>query len=251
MSLKDFRFYLIGFCLLFLVSIFTQHAAFAHVTLLEPTGGETLEGDSNFTIKWETDEEIVPDENWDIRFSRDNGQNWDVVTTNLPATTLEFDWSVPNINTTQGRIEVIEDLPEGSDEGARSPAFTITRSGSGAKAFTFNCETPFEDGPGGLEILVMRLGDEQSCIMQLTDPTSNKAKEVFTKMRKGLGTPIEIVPVTETINDNGELEFIIRATETGITWAAWAVSDNEIGRKFTRKAYKNRTAWGLFIEVVE
>ena len=249
MSLKNFRFNIVGCCLLFTLSVFTHQATFAHVTMLAPTGGETLEGNSNFTIKWDVDEEVASDENWDIRFSRDNGQNWDVVTTNLPSTTREFNWSVPNINTTQGRIEVIEDFPEGSDEGARSPAFTVTRSST--KAFTFNCETAFEDGPGGLEMLVMHLGDEQSCILQLTDPDPNKVMEVFTKMRKGLGTPIEIVQAVETINDDGELEFIIRATDVGITWAAWAVSDKRFSRKFTRKTYKSRAAWGLFVEVVE
>ena len=249
MSLKNFRLYLIEFCLLFTLSVFIQQAALAHVTLLEPTGGETLEGGSDFTIKWDVDEEVAPDENWDIRFSRDNGQNFEVVTTNLPFTAREFNWSVPNINTTLGRIEVIEDFPDGEDEGARSPAFTITRTST--KAFTFNCETAFEDGPGGLEMMVMHLGDEQSCILKLTNPDPDKPMEVFTKIRKGSRPPIEVAPVNETINDNGELEFIVRATDTGITWMAWAISNTATGRKFTRKTYKNNTAWGLFIEVVE
>ncbi len=249
MSLRNFKFYLIGFCLLFVASVLCHQTTFAHVTLLEPTGGETMEGDSDFTIKWEVDEEVVPEENWDIRFSRDNGQNWDVVTANLPFTTREFNWRVPNINTTQGRIEVIEDFPEGTDLGARSPAFTITRTST--KAFTFNCETAFEDGPGGLEMMVMRLGDEQSCILKLTNPDTDIPMKVFTKIRNGLRPPIEVVQADETINDNGELEFIVTATDTGITWVAWAISDKETGRKFTRKTYKNNTAWGLFIEVVE
>jgi len=249
MRLRSFNLYLMGFCLLFVVSVLCHQTTFAHVTLLEPTGGETLEGDSAFTIKWDVDEEVAPEENWDIRFSRDNGQNWDVVTTNLLFTTREFNWPVPNINTTQGRIEVIEDFPDGEDEGARSPAFTITRTNT--KAFTFNCETAFEDGPRGLEMLVMRLGEEQSCILKLTNPDPDKPMEVFTKIRKGSRPPIEVAPVNETINDNGELEFIVRATDTGITWVAWAISDTETGRKFTRETYRNNTAWGLFIDVVE
>ena len=112
---------------IFFIVLCITNICYAHVTILQPVGGEVLTGNSNFTIKWDIDESVPPNENWDIRFSPDNGLNWKVVTKNLNSTVRQFNWKVPNVNTTQGRIEVIEDRPTGTDDGVRSGPFTIVR----------------------------------------------------------------------------------------------------------------------------
>ncbi len=240
--------FIASLALVLFISLFSITTSFGHVTLLEPQTGDVLEGDSDFTITWEVDETVAPDENWDIRFSRDDGDNWDTVTANLRSTVREFDWKVPNVNTTTGRIEVIQDFPDGEDEGARSGSFTITKATT-TKSFSFGCESKIEKWGFGLEKIILEVGDEQSCTLQLTNFDPGVAVEVSTKMRSIGRASVEVFPENGVTDDNGTLEIKVIGLNEGINWVSWAVPDEDGKFKFTKKAYENGTAWGMFVEV--
>ncbi len=65
--------------------------------LTAPEGGENLAGESEFDISWTS--EIV--NNVKIEFSSDNGQNWSTVAGSVPASDSTYEWTVPNINSTE------------------------------------------------------------------------------------------------------------------------------------------------------
>ncbi|MDX1409548.1 MAG: hypothetical protein R3330_15480, partial [Saprospiraceae bacterium] len=95
----------------------------AHVELDVPTGGETYDPGDMVVIAWH---EVIPHNtlNWDLYFSADGGQEWEILQLDLPVGTHDYTWTVPNINTTQARIMVVQDN-EGMDYDDQSPNFTI------------------------------------------------------------------------------------------------------------------------------
>ena len=242
MFLRNFKIYLAGLALLLVFS----STVFAHVEFIQPEEGDVLTGGSSFTIKWEIDEIVEPDSNFDIRFSEDNGLNWETVTTNLEFTVREFEWQVPNINTKQGLIELIEDRPEGEeDEGGRSETFTIEK----VKSFTFSCEDVFKEWLFGLEILSMDIEEEQSCVLKLTNPEPDVEVKISTKLRDGIRSSIEVFPTSGITDANGELEFTLTAMDDGLGWISWAVPDANGTFSFDKEAYDIGNAWGMLVNV--
>ena len=70
--------------------------------LLSPNGGESLEGESEFDIQWNS--EIVS--NIKIEFSQDNGTNWNTVVGSISADDNSYIWEVPNINSSDCFIRI-------------------------------------------------------------------------------------------------------------------------------------------------
>ncbi|MGR3317228.1 MAG: hypothetical protein ACUZ8O_01935 [Candidatus Anammoxibacter sp.] len=241
MYLRNFKIYLISLALLFSFS----NRVFAH-EFIQPEAGDVLTANSDFTLIWEVPEdEFDPASNFDIRFSRDNGSNWDIVVTNLDSSLREFEWKVPNINTNQGMLEIIEDRDNGDDDGGRSDVFTIVKT----KAFTFNCEDVFKKWLFGLEILTMDIGNEQSCVLKLTHIEPDVAVEISTKPRAVGRSSIEVFPTSGITDENGELEFTLTAMNEGIGWISWSVPDTNGKVRFNKKAYDIGNAWGMIVNV--
>lgn len=109
-----------------IIYLFTKQVTFGHVGLIYPTGGETFIPNETITIQWE---ELIShgDNNWDLYFSTDGGNTWLTITTDLSKSILEYEWSVPEYETTTGRIKVIQDNI-GSDYEASSGDFTISQT---------------------------------------------------------------------------------------------------------------------------
>lgn len=244
---KNFMFYFVCLVSIFLTSLFFGSTSFAHVTILQPKSGDVIDGGTEFPIKWQIDEAVAQDTNFDIRFSRDGGTNWEVVTTNLESTIREFNWLVPDINTTQGRMEIIEDRASGEDDGGRTGTFTIKKAGS--KLFTFNCAGKIKKWVFGLEKLEIDLGDEQSCVLKLTNLEPGVEVEVSTKLRKGIRPSIDVTPRKDIVDQDGILEILITGINAGIDWVAWAIQDSNGKFSFTKDAYDDGTAWGMFVDV--
>jgi len=80
----------------------------AHVDLLNPNGGETYNPGQIIQIEWQ---EVLRHEplNWDILFSSDGGVSWDTVKSNIPISTMNYSWELPNIVTLAGRIKIVQD----------------------------------------------------------------------------------------------------------------------------------------------
>jgi len=245
MFMKNIKINFVSLFFLFLLFGFLSETTFAHVTLVQPQGGDVVRGGSRFTIKWEIDEDVERDENWDIRFSSDNGKNWDVVVANLKSTERNFVWDVPDISTTVAIIEVIEDLPEDADDGARSNAFTI----ESAKSFTFKCGNDFAPWVLGIEKMTIELNEEQACVLKLTRLEPGLEIEISSHMRDGVRSSIEVFPSRGITDKNGELTFSIVGVNEGIDWVSWAVRDDKGKFLFNKRAYDEGTAWGMVVEV--
>jgi photosystem II stability/assembly factor-like uncharacterized protein len=71
------------------------------ITVLTPNGGEILEGGSNYEITWSSTDV----ENVKIEYSINNGASWNLVIDSTQSTGI-YQWSVPNILTTQARIKI-------------------------------------------------------------------------------------------------------------------------------------------------
>ncbi len=91
---------------LFLLIIISPIAA--HVDLLSPNGGETYNPGQIILIEWQ---EVIRHESldWDILFSSDGGFSWDTVKSNIPITTMNYSWELPNIITLVARIKIVQD----------------------------------------------------------------------------------------------------------------------------------------------
>jgi len=99
----------------------------AHAELIYPVGGETFRPGDMITIKWK---KLIDhgDNNWDLFFSSDGGQNWIEITLDIEETVLEYNWQIPFKETTSGRIKVVQDNASDADYNSESGKFTISSS---------------------------------------------------------------------------------------------------------------------------
>lgn len=90
------------------ILLITISPIMAHVDLLNPNGGETYNPGQIIQIEWQ---EVLRHEplNWDILFSSDGGVSWDTVKSNIPISTMNYSWELPNIVTLAGRIKIVQD----------------------------------------------------------------------------------------------------------------------------------------------
>ena len=118
--------------LLVLVSILTfVGTAVAHVQLDYPVGGETFYVGEVVTVQWHI---LVQhnQEDWDLYFSSDGGTTYDPVVLDLPVEQLEYDWTVPDVLTEEGRIKIVQDNT-GIDYSDSSGNFTIEEGATPAE----------------------------------------------------------------------------------------------------------------------
>ncbi len=109
--------------LMFFVALALGSSAGAHVALDSPLGGETFTEGEVVDIQWHI---VIPHDlqNWDLYFSQDGGSNWEVIEMNLPPAQLNYLWTVPGVETAQGRIRIYMDNT-GVDYEDQSGDFTI------------------------------------------------------------------------------------------------------------------------------
>jgi hypothetical protein len=94
---------------------FTISTTAPALTVLGPNGGETLTGCGNQTITWA---ESSPNGTYDISYTINSGLTWVPIETNYATGVLSYNWTVPNISSSQVLIKVkasgtaIEDLSD-------------------------------------------------------------------------------------------------------------------------------------------
>ncbi|NIV14302.1 MAG: T9SS type A sorting domain-containing protein, partial [Aliifodinibius sp.] len=113
--------------LVFAFSILLSSNMDAHVALDYPTGGETFEPNESVTIAWHIVISHGPC-TWDLYFSSDGGNTWQTIAAELPKSQQTFSWTVPTVQTQQGRIRVYMDNETGTDYEDQSGDFIITAS---------------------------------------------------------------------------------------------------------------------------
>lgn len=75
------------------------------ITVLSPNGGEILKVDSTFTIRWALNQNKVL-ENVEILYTFNQGDTWQTITNSFPASTGQYNWTVPNTASTKCRIRI-------------------------------------------------------------------------------------------------------------------------------------------------
>jgi len=81
--------------------------AFAHVELTYPESGETLYSGDTVTITW-VQVQAHDVQNWELYYSPDGAETWQLISNNIPAGLREYDWIIPEEETSNGRIRVIQ-----------------------------------------------------------------------------------------------------------------------------------------------
>lgn len=72
-------------------------------------------------------------QNWDLLFSPDGGQSWETIQADISPGVFSYSWTVPDVITSQGRIQVIQDNT-GADYNDISADFSIEENGSSQNA---------------------------------------------------------------------------------------------------------------------
>ncbi len=107
--------------LLFIV-LFLEYTV-AHVRLNYPEGGETFFSGETVAISWSIQKEHEQ-LNWDLYFSTDNGTTWQVIVEDLGVGKLQYNWTVPFVETAGGVIRIVQDN-EGFDYDSVSGSFAL------------------------------------------------------------------------------------------------------------------------------
>ena len=137
----------------------------------------------------------------------------------------------------------------GEDSITKEDLINVSAPRPNGKSFTFKCNRNLRIGNVGIERLIIRLGESESCVTKLTNLEPDTAVTIQTRIRRGIKSSIIVEPEMGIADKNGELEFTIIANDRGIDWIAWAVSDETGQLSFNKEAYDNGTAWGMFVEV--
>lgn len=104
---------------------FLTVSIYGHVGIDYPKGGETFNAGDLISIKWY----IIIDHgdcDWDLYFSTDGGSTWNTIASDISKQQLEYEWTVPNISTSQGKVKVVQDNVVAGQYNAISGNFTIT-----------------------------------------------------------------------------------------------------------------------------
>lgn len=76
------------------------------ITITAPNGGEVLAGCTQYSVTWNTTGSVS--NFYNVDFSINGGITWSAVATNLQAIGRTYSWTVPNVNTTNALIRVMD-----------------------------------------------------------------------------------------------------------------------------------------------
>jgi hypothetical protein len=97
------------------------------VTLVTPQGGKTWEADGEYTITWNASDADGDPLWFDVAFSSDGGESWQVIETRLQSTSLQVSGDqFPGTTTAQVRVYASDGLLTSQ---ATSESFTIEEKG--------------------------------------------------------------------------------------------------------------------------
>jgi hypothetical protein len=80
----------------------------SHVQINYPEGGEIFSAGDIVIIEWEILIEHNT-QNWDLYFSSDGGQTWEILAQDISVNSLSYDWQVADVATSMARIKVVQD----------------------------------------------------------------------------------------------------------------------------------------------
>jgi choice-of-anchor B domain-containing protein len=102
---------------------FTFNRVSRSVILSSPNGGELMKAGSSTLITWSA----TCFESFELSYSTDDGSTWTIIENAVPAVPSSYEWHVPNIATTEGRIR-IRGVDDTTFVDVSDGAFTIYES---------------------------------------------------------------------------------------------------------------------------
>jgi hypothetical protein len=119
----------------------------AHVILDYPEGGETFVSGETIRIEWHI--EIQHNQlNWDLYFSEDGGDTWEVIVLDLDNAKTDYAWTIPEIATEAARIQILQDnvrtdyIGESGDFVIQTPAVLENDQWANPTAFVLHVNYP-------------------------------------------------------------------------------------------------------------
>ena len=107
-----------------LIFIIISTVSYAHVDLDSPKGGESYFPLTEINITW-TETQEHGENNWDLYYSLDGGENWVEIALDIVDETNEYTWKTPITETSNAKVKVVQDN-SGTDYEGVSLSFSIS-----------------------------------------------------------------------------------------------------------------------------
>lgn len=165
----------------FIISFLIYLSAYSHVDLDYPEGSDKFQAHDTVTIRWSQVQAHVT-LNWELYFSADGGDTWIEISKTIAVADREYKWIVPAIETTKGRIRVIQNN-EVQDYEDVSANFSIEIPQSvkelkdDLKSFDI-----FPNPSHGNSHCTIHLLNKSEVELILTDLTGNKIKTIASEV---------------------------------------------------------------------
>lgn len=197
----------------------------AHVRLDNPVGGEVYFSGDIVAITWSI--QVAHTQlNWDLYFSTDNGATWEVVVEDLSIGRLQYNWTVPNVETTGGMIRIVQDN-EGQDYDDIGGPFVILGELTGplltVDPMTIDFKSVEVNNDVLVDVTLKNAGLEELIIDSFSE--SIEPFEVISAMGLPIAiSPDESVDIQVKFSPMGEEEFV----ETVIITSNSQIGDVEL-----------------------
>ena len=189
------------------------HQVRGHVALDYPLGGEAFIVGETITIQWHI-VAVHATLNWDLYFSVDGGETWDILQLDIPTSQMSYEWEVPDSLTAHARILVIQDN-EAQNYQDQSMDFTIVP----------NISPPILDAPAADTLIECNLQDQQAAIQVWL---SNHGGAAVTNYCGNLIWTHDYPGISNTCGSSGSVEVTFLATDNcgqAMTTATVTVTD--------------------------
>ena len=157
-------------------------SAYSHVDLDYPEGADKFLSNDTVTIRWSEVQAHVTS-NWELYFSPDAGNTWIEISKTIPVADREYDWIVPAIATTKGRIKVVQnnEMQDYEDTSANFSIEIVQAVGEiRDDLMSFNI---FPNPSKNITYCSFQLQNKRDVEIQLRDITG---REIYSTIKKGL-----------------------------------------------------------------
>ncbi len=162
------------------------------ITLISPNGGEVWTTGSSHNISWSVNGNI--DAYVDLKYSTNNGSNWNVITSGLGKNNSPYTWNIPSgINSDQCKVKIIGTYNSSQIASESNAAFTI-KNVVEVKTPSINISSSVINNNGNLQVTGSNFSPSGTVKLNFTGPSG-----------------VAIPTVTITADANGKIVYTFSA----------------------------------------